>query len=131
MADLSKVSSRARLRARREPHWQKIRKGCYLGFRRAGTVTEGQWQARFYDPASGRQQYRSLGSFDELPESDRFDAAAAAASKWFAHLDAGGVNSTMGIREICAKYVQHVEDTKGRIAAREGMHKSAKAELMR
>jgi hypothetical protein len=31
--DLSKVSYRESLKAQREPHWQRLRNGCFIGFR--------------------------------------------------------------------------------------------------
>jgi hypothetical protein len=30
--DLSRVGERERLKAQREPHWQRLRAGCFLGF---------------------------------------------------------------------------------------------------
>lgn len=31
--DLSKVKERGALRSQREPYWQRIRPGCFLGYR--------------------------------------------------------------------------------------------------
>lgn len=63
------------LPARREPHWQRLGKGAYLGFRRGPDT----WIAR-YRARDGRQHYHPLGDLEE------FDAAKRAAEAWLGQL---------------------------------------------
>ena len=56
MADLSRKRDRERFSVRREPYWQKLEAGAYLGFRRGPDT----WIAR-YRNRDGKQLYKRLG----------------------------------------------------------------------
>lgn len=71
MADLSRKRDRGRLKVQREPHWQRLSKGSYLGFRRGADT----WIARHRD-RDGRQHYKALEG------AVKFDQAKAAAEAW-------------------------------------------------
>lgn len=101
---LSKVASRTSLRPRREPYWQKIANGKYLGFRILTPASTGSWSARAYDPATQKQLYSALGEFSSLPPSERFNAASEAARKWFQHLDGGGTSEAITVGDACKQY---------------------------
>ena len=73
------VSSRDRLKPRREPYWHRVSKGCYLGFRKMVSTGHGNWIARAMQESSGRENYKALGDLSELPDHLRFDAAQEAA----------------------------------------------------
>jgi hypothetical protein len=75
LADLSRKRERERLKVRREPYWQRLTEGQYLGFR-SGPNT---WIARFRG-ADDRQQYHALG------EAMEFDDAKAKAEAWLAQI---------------------------------------------
>jgi hypothetical protein len=60
MAIFSKVSERDKLKPRRDPYWQKLSKGCYLGFRKMTAGASGTWIARFLDTLNGKQVYNRL-----------------------------------------------------------------------
>ena len=77
MPDLSRKRERERLPVRREPHWQRLAKGCYLGFRRGPDT----WIARF------QKQYHALAGI--LP--DDYDGAKRAAEDWCASLGSSAV----------------------------------------
>ena len=47
--DLSRVKERDGLKAQREPHWQRLRAGCFIGFRPSKSGGAGTWIARAYD----------------------------------------------------------------------------------
>lgn len=111
------VTSRARLKPRREPFWHRVSKGCYLGFRKMTADTEGTWTARALDEATGKQAYKSLSDFSDLPDHQRFDAALKAAQAWFDHLGRGGSSATTTIRAMCGRYVSHLRATKTESAA--------------
>ncbi len=77
MPDLSRKRERERLTVRREPHWQRLAKGCYLGFRRGADT----WIARF------KKTYKALDTI----ASDDFDGAKRAAEEWCAQLGASAM----------------------------------------
>lgn len=117
MTNLSKVADRAKLKARRDPHWVRVSKGCYLGFRKMGATSEGNWLARHLDESAGKQIYLALGDFAELPSSQRYDAALKAAEEWFTHLGKGGSSKPLTLADACNKYVDHLRESKGDKAA--------------
>ena len=82
MSDLSRKRDRDRLSIRREPHWQRLNEGAYLGFRRGPDT----WIAR-YRGRDGKQIYRSLG------EAMDYDEAKRAAEAWLAQLTASPVRA--------------------------------------
>ena len=98
------VASRDKLKPRREPYWHRLRRGCYLGFRKMTSDGAGVWIARARDEEAGptKQVYESLGDFGALPDHQRFDAASRAAQTWFEHLGRGG--STGGARPCRADH---------------------------
>lgn len=120
-ARIDTVSSREKLKPRREPYWLRLRQGCYLGFRRMNAGGIGVWLARARDEASGaaKQRYQSLGNFANIPDHQRFDAASKAAQLWFEHLDRGGAASTVTVADACARYVAHLRATKTERAAQD------------
>jgi hypothetical protein len=52
------VSARAKLPPRREPYWQRVSSGLYLGFRKMTRESVGSWVIRFRDQ-TGRQAFES------------------------------------------------------------------------
>lgn len=125
MSGISTVKQRDGLAPRRAPYWHRIRAGCYVGFRRMSGASEGAWSARFRDE-EGRQTFQALGTFDDRPPSERFDAAVRAAETWFTHRDRGGSRSTPTVEEACENYVQHLRD-----AGRESTARDAEARFAR
>jgi integrase len=117
MASLSKVVERAKLKPRRDPYWTKISKGCYLGYRKMNIGAGGTWTARFLDESTGKQVYKPLGAFSELPDHQRHDAAQKAAQDWFEHLGKGGSTQVVTVRDACTRYVEHLRESKGTAAA--------------
>lgn len=110
------VDARTRLKPRPEPYWTRVSAGCQLGFRKMTSASTGTWIAKFRDPDDDRREKRSLGAFDHLPASQRFDAARAAAEEWFRHLRRGGAGAPMTVHMACENYVAHLA-AQGRSAA--------------
>jgi integrase len=108
MADLSRKRERERLAKRREPHWQKLATGRYLGFRRGPDT----WVARLRDRA-GKQHYEALNA-------DDYDDAKAKAERWFEQLGAAPVREAVRgtVADACRAYVDHLR--------REGREDTAK-----
>jgi len=82
VADLSRKRDRDRLRPRREPYWQRLAVGAYLGFRRGPDT----WVARFRG-RDEKQQYQSLG------EALEFDEAKERAERWLSQLSGSPVRT--------------------------------------
>jgi integrase len=84
-AKLDTRSARIKCEIRREPHWQKISKGCFIGYRRI--ADGGTWVARMRD-TGGRQHYEALGAADDIRDPDGFTVlnfaqAQEQARAWF------------------------------------------------
>ena len=82
MADLSRKRVRDRFSPRREPYWQRLAAGAYLGFRRGPNT----WLARFRG-RDEKQQYHSLG------EGLEFDEAKRRAEEWLSQLTGSPVRA--------------------------------------
>lgn len=108
MPKIVTVKDRAALKPRRDPYWHRLALGQYLGYRRMTAGSAGAWLARAYSEADGKQQYKTLGAFDDKPESERFDAAAKSANEWFAHLGRGGAAQGSTVADVCERYVRHL-----------------------
>lgn len=113
------VEARSKIKPRTAPYWHKLRTGCHLGYRKMAATSAGTWFAQAYDPATRKQTRRSLGAFDELAPSARFDAATKAADAWFAHLDKGGTTETVSVKRACELYVAHVREQQRADAAKD------------
>jgi integrase len=117
-ARIDTVASREKLKPRREPYWQRVRKGCFVGYRKMTTGGHGVWLARAREEEAGTKQvFKPLGEFAELADHLRFDAAAKAALSWFDHLGRGGATRSSTVSAACARYVQHLRATKSEGAA--------------
>ncbi|GLC93996.1 phage-related integrase [Cupriavidus sp. TA19] len=108
--NLKSKNGRAGLPARREPYWQRVREGVYLGYRVAANGGAGTWIARRRDEG-GRQQYRALGHHDE------FDAAQDACVAWAVGVDHGASHKSSTVKDVCEHYAKHLEMQKGKKAA--------------
>ena len=113
MPNISTVAAQDSLAPRREPYWEKITQGCYLGFRKMAAGSEGTWLARCKDETTGKQQFKALGDFSELPRNKRRDAAKKDAQAWMDHLGRGGSNRVVTVAEVCSDYVSHLRSNKG------------------
>ncbi len=115
---LDRVDARARLKPRRDPYWQRLSAGRYVGFRRMATGAAGTWLARAYNPeklptkerkAPGGYEFEKLGDFATLPEKERFDAAKLAAEAHFQHMDMGGSAARLTVKRACELYVEKLK----------------------
>jgi integrase len=106
------VAARARLKVRREPHWHLISRGCYVGYRKMTSDMPGSWVARSLDSATNKRAFKPLGTFDELPAHERYDAAVKAAREWFDHVGKGGSTKPATIRTACERYIEHLKAEK-------------------
>ena len=114
--DLSKVGERERLKPRREPYWNRLRGGCFLGFRPSKRGGAGSWVARAYDEDSGSYRLRALGDFGDLTGKDRFTAAKKAAEAFAEQVETGGVIEAKldTVGDACRAYAATHVDAEGR-----------------
>lgn len=114
--DLSKVGKRDDLKARREPYWQRLRSGCYLGFRPSLRGGPGTWIARAYDSDAGRYRVKSLGDFGGLVANERFATAKKEAERLAELVDAGGEvrRKIETVADACREYGKTRHDAEGR-----------------
>jgi integrase len=106
--DLSKVGDRESLKLQREPHWQRLRAGCFIGFRRSKRGGAGTWIARVYDEDSGKYRVKSLGDFGALAGNERFVAAKKQAEALAELVEAGGEVRVKieTVADACAEYAK-------------------------
>jgi len=106
--DLSKVGQRERLSTRREPHWQRLRSGCFLGYRPSKRRGKGTWIARVYDEDAGKYRLKSLGDFATLLGNEMFAAAKKEAERLAELVEAGGElrPKIQTVEDACKEYAK-------------------------
>lgn len=112
---LDRVEARGRLTVRRDPYWQRLSEGRYVGFRRLSASTPGTWLGRFYDGA--KYKSKPLGDFATIDAKARYDAAKAAAEEWFNHLNKGGSTKRHTVKTACEARVEDRRTEKSEAAA--------------
>jgi integrase len=114
MADLSRKRERSALAERREPYWQRVADGAYLGFRRGPNT----WLARFRGKAKdAKQQYHAIG-----PDIE-YDEAMRRAVAWLSQLTSSPVRVTRRgtVREALEAYMADLERAGRPDAAKEAL----------
>jgi hypothetical protein len=99
---LDRVEARERLKPRRDPYFQRLSEGRYVGFRKMTPDTPGTWIARFYD--GEKYHHKRLGDFPEKLAKERFDAAKESAEVWFEGLDMGASTKPTAVKHL--RYVE-------------------------
>jgi hypothetical protein len=100
-------TARAKLPVRRDPHWHRIQKGLYLGYRKLDEAT-GTWIGRRMGD-DGRYAYESFGS---LPG---YDEALKLIQKWADELSQGMSQDdrNLSLADVCRRYVTNRRNRKG------------------
>ncbi len=108
--DLSKVGKRGELKSQREPYWQRLRSGAFIGFRPSQRGGPGTWIARSYDADARKYKMKSLGDFGTLPGNDRFAAAKKEAELFAAQVESGGLAEARAkietVKDACEDYAK-------------------------
>jgi site-specific recombinase XerD len=117
MPDLSKIGERDRLRARKgdEPHWQRLRFGCFLGYRPSKRGGKGTWFTRAYDPDTAKYSRKALGDYGELTGHEVFAQAKRDAEAWAECVETGGVQTRkmLTVADACDAYAEEKPEAKG------------------
>lgn len=117
MMRLDRVDQRSALAPRRDPYWQRLSEGRYVGFRLMANGTTGTWLARYYDGES--YAHKPLGDFAKLDPKERYDAAKRDAEAWFKHMDQGGTTGRPTVKAACEAYVAHLKIENSERAAKD------------
>jgi integrase len=114
--DLSRVKEREALASRREPYWQRIRPGCFLGYRPSTREGAGTWIARAYDEDHRAYRLKAIGDFGEQPGRDRFALAKQEAETFAAVVEAGGrvEGAPETVDDACRRYAKLNTEAEGR-----------------
>lgn len=115
-AKIDTVTARSKLRVRRDPYWQRVSHGLFVGFRKMSSDRPGTWIVRYRDEG-GRQLRQTLGTLEQFPAFERFDKATSAAQKWHSHIAVGGNHENSTVMDACESYVQKIRELKGTNAA--------------
>jgi integrase len=107
-------TKRNKLTPRREPYWQKITAGQYLGFRR--TNTGGAWVARVR--VDSQQRYQALEVVDPWDNKAAFDTAHAKALEWFTTA-ATVEDHHYRVKDAVADYVEHLKVNNSEASAKD------------
>lgn len=115
--DLGRVKTRDALKplSKGEPHWQRIRPGCFVGFAPSAKEGGGTWHARVYDPDTQRYRRKAFGAFCELPGNAKFAAAKTEAERYADAIEAGGHSKDKieTVADACRAYADsHTEAQK-------------------
>ena len=109
MVDLSKIGERERLKSRKgdEPHWQRLRAGCFVGFRPSKRGGKGSWFARAYDTDAVKYSRKALGDYAGLSGHDLYFQAKRDAEDWADTVESGGVRSLdlVTVADACGSYL--------------------------
>ncbi|HVL78946.1 MAG TPA: integrase, partial [Sphingomicrobium sp.] len=116
MTDLSKVKDREALKSRREPYWQRLQAGRFLGYRPSTREGAGTWIARAYDENSRKYRLKSLGDFGDRTPSERFAIAKREAEEFASTVESGGHmrDAAETVADACRNYAKVNLEAEGR-----------------
>lgn len=110
MPDLSRIGEREKLKPKAgdEPHWQRLRQGCYLGYRPSKKRAGGTWFARVYDPETNRNSRKRLGDYGTLSGHEVFKQAKVDAEAWAETVESGGerARDMVSVADACEAYLK-------------------------
>lgn len=116
--DLSRVGAREALRPRpgNEPHWQRVRAGCFLGYRPSLRDGGGTWIARVYDEDARKYKRKALGDFGRLAPREIFTTAKKEAETFAEIIESGGFKTAKleTVEDACRAYAEGKPDAEGR-----------------
>lgn len=109
VVDLSKIGLRAKLKPRsdKEPHWQRLKAGWYLGYRPSKLGDNGSWFARAYDEDNRKYRRKGLGRFKQFTGNDVFSAAKKGAEAFAELVETGGIQEEKleTVADACRAYL--------------------------
>jgi len=115
--DLSRVKEREALAPRREPYWQRIRPGCFVGYRPSARGGAGTWIARAYDEQTRAYRLQAIGAFADRPSNERYAAAKREAESFAELVESGGRRAAKleTVEDACRRYAESNAEADGRL----------------
>lgn len=104
-------TERAKLAARHDPYFERVRKGCYVGYRKQENGA-GTWIGRWRDN-TGQQHYKPLGYMES------YDQALKLLNEWFDANDAGVSPKSVNVEQTCKQYLDYLRNRKGDAATKD------------
>jgi integrase len=90
--DLSRKKVRDRLPARKEPYWQRLAEGAYLGFYAKAQTWHARYRKRAGQDPKGKPKFKQ--EWKALGEALEFDEAKRRAEEWLAQFSGSPVRTT-------------------------------------
>lgn len=110
MPDLSKIGAREKLKPRgdKEPHWQRLQAGWYVGYRPSQRGGKGTWFARVYDEEARKYRRKNLGAFGTVSGHEVFSTAKKDAETFAESVETGGLRSERleTVADACRAYLE-------------------------
>lgn len=112
---LSVVRDREVLAPRREPYWERMDKGRYLGIR-VNSDGSKTWMLRTTDE-DYNHTYHNLGSLESHTPARQYDEARKFGLTYWKLRDKGIATTPTTVTEVCEAYVKALEIEKGKSSA--------------
>lgn len=122
---ISTVTARNKLKPQREPYWQRVSTGLFVGYRKMSAATAGTWWVRIADPETGKYAKHGLGALDAHPDHQRFDEAVKDAMERQQNASKGGTVAAKTVKDACEHYVDNIGDPKTNTKAKEAKNRLA------
>ena len=104
-SSIDTTNKRNNLKPRREPYFEKVAHGAYVGYRKADSGA-GTWVARRLVEGTKKYVFRSLG---ELPD---YETAKKQAEQWADAVGLGVSSKAVTVSEVCSDYVVLIPHSK-------------------
>lgn len=131
--DLSRIGDREKLKPKKgdEPHWMRLRPGCFLGFRPSKKGGKGTWFARVRDFESKKNIRFSLGDYGSLTGNQIYVQAKKDAEEKADTFWNGGLRPAelVTVGDACRLYASEKPDAAGRFERHVYPHALSKIEL--
>ena len=108
---------RLELKPRREPYWQRLSSGFFIGYRVLDSG-QGTWIARLRTD-DGKQKYQALRDLDGDFNNESFDDAIKVAKGWLDQRNMGVTKNDTTVTDACKDYVSRQKTEKGAASARD------------
>lgn len=119
MVDLSRVKERDSLKPQREPYWQRLGVGRFIGYRPSAKREGcGTWIARAYDEDTQRYRLKALGDYGREASNFRFGLAKNDAEGWCDQVARGGELRIDTVGDACRRYSHRGGDISARFERR-------------
>jgi len=120
VVQLKSKTIRNQLKPRREPYWQRISSGFFVGYRVLDSG-QGTWIARLREMEAGKtkQKYQALREFDDSFDGNNFDEVVKTANRWLESRNQGVSKVNTTVDAACKTYVIHIKNENGAASSKD------------